>query len=434
MSSRASRSSSFRTIIGGGLYLAVSTALAQVLGLAGSILLARLLGREDFGAYGVLASTTLMVGALASSSLHVTALKFVAQHQAGAPERAARIYGLCFLSSVVAGAIAALAIVLASDSLAAYVAHPSLAPLFRITGLTIPFAAINGVQTGRLLSLKNIRALALVSIASSATQLAILPIAALLGGLQGLSYGLLGHAVLSCGLHSLALMLVDRAATPSLRVVEFWQERAVLWTFALPHLLSALVSAPAQWWPIMLLSQSSNGLEQVAVFSAAQKWRQLVLFLPGMVSKPSIPLLAESFGTQDYARAAKILALAIGINALAIAPIVGFLLLASDPLIGMYGSEYREDGVATMRIIVCAGLIQAFMVPLGDALTTAGRNWSGLAGGILRSLVLVAAAIALLHAGFGASGVALAHLLSALAMLVIQVLLLAWVFHARKAL
>ena len=153
-----------------------------------------------------------------------------------------------------------------------------------------------------------------------------------------------------------------------------------------------------------------------------------------MVSKPSIPLLAESFGTQDYARAAKILALAIGINALAIAPIVGFLLLASDPLIGMYGSEYREDGVATMRIIVCAGLIQAFMVPLGDALTTAGRNWSGLAGGILRSLVLVAAAIALLHAGFGASGVALAHLLSALAMLVIQVLLLAWVFHARKAL
>src|SRR5690242_2807203 len=71
------------------------TFIARTLGLLSAILLARILGRHDFGALGLAQGTISMFGIFAGCGTSLTATKHIAELRAEQPARAARILGLC---------------------------------------------------------------------------------------------------------------------------------------------------------------------------------------------------------------------------------------------------------------------------------------------------------------------------------------------------
>jgi O-antigen/teichoic acid export membrane protein len=128
---------------------------AQGANLAASVISARLLGREQFGEYGIIQSMVGMLGVFAGLGLGVTATKYVAQFRRLDPERAGRIIGLGSSVAIVSGGLLSLCLLACAPALAAKTLNaPALANELRTASVLLFFNALIGAQTGALSGLE----------------------------------------------------------------------------------------------------------------------------------------------------------------------------------------------------------------------------------------------------------------------------------------
>lgn len=425
------KSKIFQTILRGGAWMAVATIFAQFAGLVSSILVARILGVEEFGKYGILNETVLAFATIATRSMQVTATKFLAQYKRTEPEKAGRLCGLCWASSVGIGVLIGLFVFSFAGPLSTWVGSPPMKGLFQVGALSVVLSAVLGVQSGMILAFQRLKFLAVTSIIFAAFKPALLPLLCYLYGLVGFVWGLVFISCLNWVVNSSLLRRCFRESGVTFTFKGMREERAVLWKFTLPHALGTLVNMPVTWLSVMLLARSPNGVTEVAIFTAVQRWRKVILFLPATISNPSIPILAESFGQGKYTRAAKVMLGTVGINAFVCGLIAVGLAVASPHLLGLFGPEFREQGVTTMIVFLVAAFIQALIVPLGNVVGNAGRNWNGLIGTMLRAGTLLGVAYWLVP--LGSVGLAWAHVSSAAVLLLFTIGTVTWIFAYKKA-
>src|SRR5688572_30109430 len=91
----------------GAFWSLAGTALSRVLALAASVVTARILGKADYGAFGVLSSTVMTFQAFASLGLSMTATKYVAELRVKDKQRTGDILALSAVVSTAAGLLSA---------------------------------------------------------------------------------------------------------------------------------------------------------------------------------------------------------------------------------------------------------------------------------------------------------------------------------------
>ncbi len=353
----------------------VATRLGQ---LALSVVAARLLGQEMFGALGLVLSTIGMLSVLAALGLGSTASRYVASHRRTDPARVGRILGLTYLISLITGSLAALFMVLGSGFLAERVlGTPILATELRLAAPMLFFLALNGAQTGTLTGMEAFRLNARGNTLAAVANLGA-PLLGLVGfGLRGMVLGIVAGSAISCLVfHRLASGELARAGI-RVDVAGCWGERAVLLSFSLPTFLVSLLSLPVLWIGNALLVRQPNGLAEQGILNAAVQWRTAMLFLPSLISASAFPVYADLFGRGDLVRARRViikhLALAGGLGlvvALAFVPLSGRIMAA-------YGPGFAGQGTVLVLNLVGAAF-GAINMAGGTAMMSAGRAWLGL--------------------------------------------------------
>src|SRR5262249_49643593 len=134
---------------------------------------------------------------------------------------------------------------------------------------------------------------------SGSLYLAICVIAAWTRGLHGVLVGLVVSALLQWAI----LYHFRLVASARHKIITcyrgWWQERESIWTFTLPAALSGFVSLPALWLANTSLVRQPNGYEQMALYSAANSFRVLVLILPNLMNNVGMSLLNHQKGIGD---------------------------------------------------------------------------------------------------------------------------------------
>src|SRR5262249_13875391 len=145
--------------------------------------------------------------------------------------------------------------------------------------------ALNGVQTGALAGLGDFRLIALLSIVRGAFLCVALVVGIWCGGGMGGVIGLVLTEGVACAANHLALRrLYPRVWAEGRGRRSDWSEFASLWRFSLLTLLSSLATMPALWLGNVILVSQPDGYAALGIFNAAERWRQLLLFLPAAVS------------------------------------------------------------------------------------------------------------------------------------------------------
>ena len=117
-------------LVRGSLWSVVGIGISRTLTMAAAILVARMMGKEKFGEFGIVRTTVDMFGTLAGLGLALTASKHVAEYRQSDPKRAGDILGISSAIATVSGAIMTVALFLASDWLATNaLSAPQLSPL-----------------------------------------------------------------------------------------------------------------------------------------------------------------------------------------------------------------------------------------------------------------------------------------------------------------
>ncbi len=379
--------------------------------LLGSIVAARMLGITSFGELGIVQNTVLLFGTFAGLGLGLTATKYVAEYRASAPDRAGRHIGLSLIATLAASFVMALPFILLAPWLATHLlGAPSLALDLQIAAGLLFFSALNGTQNGILAGFEAFRMVAQVNVVRAVLSLALLTMGVMLGGVFGGVLGLVGAEAAGSFIGYLAIKRETRRAGIRTQYRNLGGEMPVLWTFSLPALLSSMATLPAIWAANLLLVRQPDGYAAMGLFTAANKWSLLILFIPTSVANIVLPMLANLRGAGDDQAFRRVFHANVLVG-LGCTLVPGALIAAfAVPIMALYGGDYRM-GWPILAILALATVPTALNTILGQAIVSTDSIWWRFWFDVLLAAILFGCAW-LLIPRWGATGMAVAYALA----------------------
>jgi O-antigen/teichoic acid export membrane protein len=399
-----------RRLANGAAWSLAASVASRSCALLASIAAARLLGREDFGALGIIQSTVDMFGSLAGFGMGLTATKFVAELRERDPQRAGRIIAMSGTVSWVAGAVIALGLYCLAPWLAVHaVAAPTLAPLLQWSAVSLLLSAVAGAQIGALSGFEAFRDIARLNLISGVILLVLRTTGTVAWGLEGAVYGMVLAQAAIWWVNSLTLRRVAARGGITLKFGGWWEELPVLWKFSIPSVLGAIIGPPATWICNAMLVNQPNGYADMGILNATNQWFYLILFVPNLMGQASLPVLFDRISRGNYRESGDIFRTLLKINAIVILPVL-VAGLFSPFIMGLYGSGF-VSGWPTMLVCLLTAGVMAVQMPAGYMLVAKGKMWVAFAMNTAWGVAFIALSLWLVP--MGSFGWALARLLAA---------------------
>tara|TARA_B110000971_G_scaffold87312_1_gene89701 strand:+ start:881 stop:2236 length:1356 start_codon:yes stop_codon:yes gene_type:complete len=399
-----------RRITSAAFWSLTGAVISQSLLILTSIIVARILGLEEFGELGIIRSTISMFSVFAGFGLGLTATKYVAELKIKDKEKTGKIIGLTTLFAVAAGFVIAIIIFVFAPFIAETTLNsPHLVDELRLSAVILFFSAINGSLTGTLYGFESFKLITKVTVAagllSFPVQIGFTLIFGLYGSLLGLGFSVFVLCVFN-------LIAIRKEAFKLGIIIQFKKsltELPIIYKFSLPALFSGLMVTPTIWFCNTMLVNQPNGFAEMALFSASNQWSSAVLFVPTVISKIALPLLSASINENQFIR---ILKINVFINFVLALLIAISIYIFSSLIMDFYGEGFQK-GNTVLIILAFTNIFIAINGVIGQAIAGKDKMWMGFLLNTFWSIALVTSAyVFLLKFEYGAKGLAYAFLLS----------------------
>lgn len=418
-------------VLSGALWSLMGAVGGKGLTLVSSIIAARLLGKAQFGEFGMIQNTLGSFGIFAGAGLGLTATKYVAEFRETDRERVGRILALSkritfFTGIVTAGLIFIFADRLAKNTLVA----PELAPQVRIASALLFLGALNGVQIGALSGFEAFQTIARNTFMSGIAGFIFTIVGVLTGGLTGAVWASVGAIIVSWWLCRSALSKQISTYHIPLKPKNLDGEWKTLWRFSVPAVLSSLSVVPVNWACSLILVNQANGYAEMGLLNAAIQWRNIILFVPSVLISVCLPMLTNLGAKGEFGRQRKvllsnvILAATIGFCAATVVSLAGRYVMAS------YGADF-SNGRNVLVFQAFAAAIAATIGVMGQFLASTGAMWSLIVLQLIWGSVNIG--LTWFFRGDGARGVALAYLIAYVVHLVSMSSMTIWKVNQQKS-
>lgn len=376
------------------------------------ILVARLLGKEDFGKFAILYSTLLTVSNIAQLSIGTTATKFMAESIPYNKGRAGRILGFVASFALVSGCIASAALAALGPLVADRMLYaPEMGELFFVSSGFVLFSVLGAYQSGAVMGLHGQKTLGIFAVPAGLFHVGALVLGAMAWGLAGVAIGLLGSAAFRWLLQTEALRSesVKRGIVHDIR--HAWNERAVLIRFALPAALAGLSTLPALWIGQVLLANHATGFEAVGIYAAGNNLRTMILFLPLALNSVGTTFLNTHLGARDAVRYRETFWKNLGLTTVLIIAGVVIIVLLAPQALAVFGQGFPgRSAEFVVALMALAALPEGLAVSIYQIIQSRARMWASLwLVALPRDVTFVALAVVLIPL-YGAVGLAFAYL------------------------
>jgi O-antigen/teichoic acid export membrane protein len=349
--------------------------------LALGLVVANALGRDQYGVFGFLQSTMLLFMNIGQMAMGLVATKFVGEYRIREKERAGRVMVLCLGFAVAGGSVAALTAFVLAPSIASAVFHTARpAILIRLATPAIFFMIVAGTCSGILAGFGNFRKNALAGVAGGVAYIGIGAAMALRFGLAAVITGIsISAAVQALLLVALALGEAKRNGVPVRwrGSASFGAERGNLLHVAVPAALTGFSTLPALWLANAILARESGGIAALALFTAANALRQVVLFAPYLISSVGFSVLSAHRGTANEEGFRH----AFWMNMLAVlgtaAVLAAAIVVAGPQLLRIFGHAFA-DAYPVLVVLAVSTIPEALSIALYQLIQSRGLLWLSL--------------------------------------------------------
>jgi len=407
-----------RRLVTGIGWTALAMGFERLVALAQSFIVARTLGAEEFGRYGLIYATAGLIASLAGLQLGLTATVYVSKHASSEPETAGGVVRLCELTALATALLSAAALWMAPDWVATHLlGGKAYVDVLGLALIIVLLSVLGGVEDGVLQGFEQFRALAIARVAATLTGFCLL---LWLGQSHRLDRVLLA-LTLGTALRTLVVFAMKewnwRRAALKASFRSIWAARNVLLTFSIPSMLASLVAGGVTWYATILVSRVRDGFHGVAFLTAGQQWRGTVLFATTFMASVAVPMMARLLHAGDWSAARQVhrsnLGLTLGAGVLLVCAVCG----ASSLILKAYGSDFSA-GRMVFWLSVLAALPAVYIAVMQQILVTRGQMWGQLIYYLLNYLPLLVGYVIFVPR-FGAVGFAVVTLLVNLAFCVL---------------
>lgn len=417
---RLAASSIAKRLARGSLWSLFGSVISRLLVLAAMIVVARVLGRERFGEFGLIQATLGVVGLMAGLGLGGTVTRFVAQHAAAEPDRAGRVIALVTSVSIGAVVFAAALLVAASGPIArAVLEAPHLQTALVLGVLLMAATAFRGIQNGVLAGLEKFDLIARLNILDGVVALVAMAVLAYFYGVEGALLGLASGALAVWVVGRIVMTRELSARGIAVRYAGCRADWRILTGYSLPSLLANLVATPVLWFCMTLLARTPDGYAQLGTYNAAYQWHGPMVFIPMILMSVSIPVLVQEWEAGRRERSRKVTLWICGLLLAISLPPVVLLSFLSPWVMNLYGPGFAAGAMVLVLLLAAAPLHGISKITTG-ALMAMNRAWWVLIANAIWGAGLIGFAVTLVPAN-GALGLAQAFLFAHMIMIVIKV-------------
>ena len=412
------KSSIGKRFLNGSLWSFLSSLFTQLFLLMSSIIVARILGKIEFGELGIIRSTINMFAVFAGLSLGLTGTKYISEFKDKDKQRTGEIISITKYFAFFSGLLISILVFSFAPFLARYSLNaPHLVNEIRLSSLILFFSALNGMFNGILLGFEAFKTIAIVNFICSVIAIPLQIIMAYYFGIKGF---LIGYAFNFFLLSFLYYRFVNKVLLDENIRVKFKFNKnnlALLYKFSLPSIISGLLITPVFWLCNTMLVRQPHGFNDFAIYTAANQWRMAIIFIPTVLAQVLLPMLSGSKNLKDFRKILKINFIISASVSLVIAIIIS---LFSKLIMRSYGLEF-ENGYLVLVILAFSTVLVALNNIIGQVLVAKGKMWIGLLFNFFWAIVLLTSSYFFLDKGYGALGLAYAFVISYLFHSILQI-------------
>lgn len=351
------------------LWAVFGNGLGYGLLLLAGIFIARRLGNDIYGEYGLVKTTMIYIAGFATFGLGISSTKYIANALSADPAsvrslaRDAIQITLCFSLAL------AIALAAAAAPIASLLDTPSLTGTFRVLAAIIVLKALNTTQNGVLAGFGDFRHIAANSVASGALMLISCIPLTIFFGLDGAFASLLASQALNTLLNQMSLHKRLRGIKVQDHTETSYKRELIRFSF--PIALQELNYTICSWGGIALLTRLSS-VGQVGIYTAVAQWNGVITFIPGLLYNV---ILSHLSGTANDPKShRRTLKTMLGVNFIStLFPFIVVFALAGW-IAGFYGPTF--NGMAdVLRIMTFATIFSACSTVLYSELISRGHNW-----------------------------------------------------------
>jgi len=226
-------------------------------------------------------------------------------------------------------------------------------------------------------------------------------------GLNGAVWGLVASMALNWLLNNRALRQECRRSGIHYDFRNCRQELRVLYEFSLPAFLASIVVGPASWICNAILARQPDGYSQLGLYTAADRWRLLILFMPASIFGLVVPVLSNLYGAGNQSGFRRVLRINILLNSGLVLVFAIVIAGLAHPIMSLFGESFRA-GWLVLVILSFSALPEALNTVLGHPLIVSDAMWWRFGFDALLAVLLIASA-AILIPLWGAVGFACSY-------------------------
>ena len=309
-------------------------ALGKGLSLIAAIAIARFLGSDAYGEYGMIKGTLISIAVFSSFGLGYTATKYIAESRITDPARIVIVHKVTQLITIASSLTIAIVVALFSNRIANWLEDPSMGSILRWSSVAIVLNAFITSQAGELGGFRAYKVIARNNIIYGVFTFVVSIPATYYCGLEGAIVALIVSLTMNALINEISLHRLVPRIKVSIRVIEIKEIAA----FSLPIALQESLYSITSWLVTAILVKMSD-LTQLGLYSAATQWMAVMSFIPGALRNVALSHLSENSNNEKVAD--KITNRLLLVNFMSTFVPFLFIALFSDLITKLYGPSFN---------------------------------------------------------------------------------------------
>ncbi|MDR2116863.1 MAG: oligosaccharide flippase family protein [Planctomycetaceae bacterium] len=364
-----------KRIVSGTFWSVVGNGFGKVFTFIAMVLVARILGKEAFGEFGLVHSTAAMFVTFSSFGMGMTATKYIAEFLHSDKERAGRIIGLTYVFTFFTSFVVAIVFYLISPWICeTCLKNPQLTNVMRLASGLLFMLTFMGTQTAVMTGFQDFRGLAIVAIIVGILSLPIYTVSTYWFGILGAV-----AAVIFCtGLNILinSMFIYRNTTKHQIRYLfsNTYKEISILWNSNLPLVISGILYVGMVWLVQMMLRIQPNGAAELGEFYAAQNIQIAFFFLPTLLSTVFFPNLCEVGGMSQNSRYWTVVKKGLGLQTVISLILALPMIMFPNFLMKLYGNEFIGNGLILVTFGIW-GIVNILCITVWQVMIDQKKAW-----------------------------------------------------------
>lgn len=371
-------------------------ALGKGLSLVAGIAVARFLGKEVYGEYGMIKNTLLMIAIFSSFGLGYTATKFIAENKNKDLQRNLLVHKIAQRITFFTSGLIAIVVIVFAVNVANWLNAPHLAPMLRLSAIAIIFNAVNTTQTGELAGYSVYKIIAVNNLITGIVTFFLSVIGTYFWELEGAIVALILSLLVNCLLNYYHLQKQLKGV--EIKINDRSLQKEIL-SFSFPVALQESLYSVSHWLNVVVLIKLA-GYGELGISSAASQWMAVMLFVPGALRNVALSHLSATHtdrGVND-----KVLKRLLLVNFISTFIPFVFIFIFSGWICSWYGKDY-VGMQSVLNVCIFTAVVNSLTNVFTQELMAKSENWYLFFSRLLRDLgILVVAYFCLLkinHSG-----------------------------------